>query len=267
MVNATVIFETEPGTCVRLAGPDPDLSDLVEYYISIEVPPDAAHPFCLIGLPSLHNLCAIPLTTYDKSVYDHENEQTVIFRDPMFLGILRTAVSCSYPPGSREFSVKFKPGIMPLLFDIAAGELLGNNLFAEAYLADNLVQRLKEAETVEQQVIIADNWLRKLASQIIKNHKMSTVTQALMVAGRQPDCRISGIAASVSTSPVTLTRYFKDMLGMSPAQCFRLMRFRTALEAYRAAGSKQLFDQFGYTDFSHFAKEARKLTKRAPGRL
>ncbi len=59
----------------------------------------------------------------------------------------------------------------------------------------------------------------------------------------------------------TLNRYFKEVLGISPKQCFKALRFKTALKNYRANGSYDLYDELGYTDFSHFVKEAKKFGK------
>ena len=62
-------------------------------------------------------------------------------------------------------------------------------------------------------------------------------------------------------------RYFREILGMSPKQCFKALRFKTALKNYRTNGSYYLYDELGYTDFSHFVKEAKSLANKNPSEL
>ena len=59
----------------------------------------------------------------------------------------------------------------------------------------------------------------------------------------------------------------KEVLGISPKQCFKALRFKTALKNYRANGSYDLYDELGYTDFSHFVKEAKNLANTTPSEL
>ncbi|PST82601.1 hypothetical protein C7T94_08010 [Pedobacter yulinensis] len=267
MASAKVVFEKQTGPFIRLVAPAPAVSALVDYYILIEVPPGCTNGFQIVALPGLHMLLSVPLTAFRKSVFDHLRESQDWIDQAMLLGSLQTAVTCTYPPGAREFAVKFKPGVLPLVCGLKAAHLSSCNLPAKDYLPEDLLLTLGQAGNMDLNARRMDAWLEKNARSVAQNRKLVVVASALAAARAAPGRKLPELAASIAMSAATLNRYCREILDLSASRCFSLLRFRDALELYRDAGSRLPFEELGYADFSHFAKEARKLTRTPPKAL
>ena len=99
------------------------------------------------------------------------------------------------------------------------------------------------------------------------NYKDDTVIKAIDLISSFQINDVYEIAKHLAVSQPTLNRYFKDTLGVSPKQCLKMLRFKVALKKYRSFGSTYLYEEFGYTDFSHFVKDAKRYGNRAPSLL
>lgn len=97
------------------------------------------------------------------------------------------------------------------------------------------------------------------------------VRRALRWLERAP--RVPGVAqlaTELGLSERTLRRGFDLMVGTSPKQYLRLLRFRRALAAARAAPAPDwaaLAERTGYYDQAHLIAEFRELTGTTPGVL
>ena len=74
--------------------------------------------------------------------------------------------------------------------------------------------------------------------------KLKAVTKAIYYINNSHDYKLNVVSKEVGVSNPTLNRYFKEVLGVSPKQC-----------------------ELGYTDFSHFVKEAKNLANKPPSEL
>jgi AraC-like DNA-binding protein len=97
--------------------------------------------------------------------------------------------------------------------------------------------------------------------------KLNVITKAIYCISSCRDYKANVVSKQVGVSNSTLNRYFKEVLGVSPKQCFKALRFKAALKEYRSTGSNDLYDELGYTDFSHFVKEAKSLANKIPSEL
>lgn len=88
-----------------------------------------------------------------------------------------------------------------------------------------------------------------------------------MNAGYQQPDLISHLCQEYHITYASLRRYFLEQVGVTPKYCQKVMRFKSALRAYRMAGYDFNHGDFGYADFSHFCKDARNLTGAAPAQL
>lgn len=109
-------------------------------------------------------------------------------------------------------------------------------------------------------------WLLSNMKIFSSDFKLNTVIKAIYYINNNRNYKLNTVSKEVGVSNPTLNRYFKEVLGISPKQCFKALRFKTALKNYRANGSYDLYDELGYTDFSHFVKEA-KNCKHTPSEL
>lgn len=105
------------------------------------------------------------------------------------------------------------------------------------------------------------------SSQTFKVHREHGIIDTIYYINTNRNYKLNTVSKEVGVSNPTLNRYFKEVLGISPKQCFKALRFKTALKNYRANGSYDLYDELGYTDFSHFVKEAKNLANTTPSEL
>ncbi|MCP4439001.1 MAG: AraC family transcriptional regulator, partial [Aureispira sp.] len=98
-------------------------------------------------------------------------------------------------------------------------------------------------------------------------HKIQTVQQAIQLYQNQIEQQVSKVSGQLYVSQKTLTRYFKEILGINPKTCFNIIRLRTALKHYVEHNQSFSIYDFGYTDYSHFVKEVKKYTHHIPSQL
>ncbi|SHF82189.1 hypothetical protein SAMN05443144_113153 [Fodinibius roseus] len=61
--------------------------------------------------------------------------------------------------------------------------------------------------------------------------------------------------------------YFKEITGFSPKFCQKLDKFKQGLRQYKLHGYNFNHWEYGFTDFSHFAKVSKQLTTWPPSDL
>ncbi|MCY1250411.1 hypothetical protein D9M72_640520 [compost metagenome] len=105
--------------------------------------------------------------------------------------------------------------------------------------------------------------------EILHTHKKLKLVQKAInfMSSTAAIVSIAVISKQVGVSSATLTRYFNEILGLSPKKCFKILRFKNGLKHYQSFGSNYIYDEIGYTDFSHFVKDSKNLTNRIPSVL
>lgn len=98
-------------------------------------------------------------------------------------------------------------------------------------------------------------------------HKTTLVAQAIQLYQTNLEGQVTEISNRLFVSQKTLTRYFKETLGINPKTCFNIIRLRTALKNYVAQKVNFSIYDFGYTDYSHFVKEVKRYTHHIPSQL
>lgn len=135
------------------------------------------------------------------------------------------------------------------------------------YIDNTIIEELKSKKTFDERVSYAENYLLSNIDIFKSDYKLETVIKAVYYITHCGDFKSNMVSKIVGVSTPTLNRYFKEVLGMSPKQCFRALRFKIALMNYRSKGCSNSYDELGYTDFSHFAKESQCLTNKKPSEL
>ena len=130
-----------------------------------------------------------------------------------------------------------------------------------------VIDELKLQSSFAERVQFVENWLLSNMKIFSSDFKLNTVIKAIYYINNNRNYKLNTVSKEVGVSNPTLNRYFKEVLGISPKQCFKALRFKTALKNYRANGSYDLYDELGYTDFSHFVKEAKNLANTTPSEL
>lgn len=263
MLNGKVIFENELPPFITICEPSPALANIVSYYFEIEKP---GKDGSLTALPGLHTLLAVPLQESRRS-FTAITGQHSLLNGPRIYGSLTHAGKAFYTKEVHEFSIKFQPGVLAHLLQLKPVSLQNNHLPAEKYFPDKFVAALRDASSMKQRIVLAEDYLAKKLQARPLPVKLHMVQQALQRMQQANDAGTPELAAHLALSIPTLNRYFREVLGYSPRQSYKLVRFRRALQAYRQHGSNYAYRLAGYTDFSHFARNAHELTRNKPSLL
>ncbi|MDF2380116.1 AraC family transcriptional regulator [Nostoc ellipsosporum NOK] len=263
MLNGKVIFENEVPPFITIRKPSPALADIVSYYFEIDRP---GNDGSMTALPGLNTLLAVPLANSRRSFTDVSGNYSLL-NGPRIYGSLTHAGKAFYTKEAHEFSIKFQPGVLTHLLQIKPALLQNNHLAADRFFPTDFMLALRESPSMEERMIVAEKYL----SEKLKVHpltlKIKLVQQALQRMNEISEAGSPELAAHFALSIPTLNRYFRETLGLSPRQCYKLLRFRQALQAYRQHGSNYVYKKAGYTDFSHFARNAHELTRHKPSML
>lgn len=267
MEKGRVVFEDEEDEKTEIRYPCFELRDIVEYYFEIKMPGNSINPFSIIALPNANVVVSVYLSDKSQTFKVCRDRGITDTSGDKIAGSLTEAITVIHAPGTHEFSIKFKPGVLyPCLSgDISA--LVDNHLPLRKYIRQDVINELKSKSSFGERVRYAECWLQDYLKSFETDYKLKTVTKAIYHIQNSRDFKLSSVSKEVGVSNATLNRYFREVLGVSPKQCFKALRFKTALNKYRSSGSNDLYEELGYTDFSHFVKEAKKLANDVPSAL
>ena len=265
MVKSKVIFEDEEQ--VEIKYPCFELKDIVEYYFEICTPNNSITPFSLVALPNANILVSIYISDSSQTFKVHREHGIIDTSGDKISGSLTEAITVIHAPGTHEFSIKFKPGVLYSCLSKDISTLVDNHLSLQKYLNQKVIDELKLRSSFAERVQFVENWLLSNMKIFSSDFKLNTVIKAIYYINNNRNYKLNTVSKEVGVSNPTLNRYFKEVLGISPKQCFKALRFKTALKNYRANGSYDLYDELGYTDFSHFVKEAKNLANTTPSKI
>jgi hypothetical protein len=112
MVKGRVIFEDEGERMIEIKYPCYELKDIVEYFFEIQIPNNSITPFSLIALPSVNIVVSIYLSDKSQTFKVHRKHGISDTTGDKISGSLTEAITVIQAPGTHEFAVKFKPGVL-----------------------------------------------------------------------------------------------------------------------------------------------------------
>ncbi len=267
MTKGKVIFEDEIEEKITIKHPCFELKDIVEYFFEIQIPDNSINPFSIIALPNANIVISIYLSDRNQAFKVHRKHGISDVSGDKICGSLTEAITVIHAPGTHEFSIKFKPGVLYYHLSEKISTLVDNHISLQSFFDLESVNELKSKKSFFERVEFAEKLLLDNRDIFKSDFKLETVTKAIYYINYCRDYKLNVVSKQVGVSNSTLNRHFREVLGMSPKQCFKALRFKSALKNYRATGSCDLYDELGYTDFSHFVKEAKCLTNSVPSRL
>ncbi len=267
MIKGRVIFEDEGEKKMEIKYPCYELKDIVEYFFEVRIPNNSITPFSIIALPNINIVVSIYLSDKSQTFKVHREHGISDTTGDKICGSLTEAITVMQAPGTHEFAIKFKPGVMHSCLNEKIQILVDNHLLLYEFLDREVVEKLKLKQSFNERIEFAETWLIEHFNIFKEDFKLNIVAKAIYYIKNCRDYKANVVSKQVGVSTSTLNRYFKEVLGMSPKQCFKAVRFKTALKNYRSTGSNDLYDELGYTDFSHFVKEAKNLTDKNPSEL
>ena len=158
------------------------------------------------------------------------------------------------------FGVTLQPGALSLLLQRPAIELANyaTTITDHPFLAD--LERVLLEPTFAGRVAILEAHLRLRFARTIPDYRYALVQAAVCHMARPGP--LGHLADQLSVTPKSLTRYFQQVVGLTPKRCAQLARFKQALTEYRQLGRAWDHEAAGYADFAHFARASHRLTGR-----
>jgi AraC-like DNA-binding protein len=246
--------------------PHAGCSDVVEYYWELDLrdtAPGEEH-FSDRILANLHTSVVFNLGSH-FGMLDTDTLQHTEQRSSIVIGHHTHILQYRHYAGNFLFGIKLKPAGFNRLFGISSAEL--NNGFADTELFFRnlyIEERLAECDSIAARVALMDKVMLGLLGSSPQNHRITSVHKALTgVVVSNSIYRVEELASSLNLTQRTLERYFKQEIGLSPKTCLAIIRFREALRALNLQENKQLPEDLGYYDLSHFMKDYRRFFSKA----
>ncbi|SDF03368.1 DUF6597 domain-containing transcriptional factor [Chitinophaga filiformis] len=254
----------------KIAYPYAPFQEYVDYYFEISTSTDAAD-FYINGLPSSNTLIAFNLNKQSWCSLRDGGDTPTIFSHAHLLGhtsILHTGI---YAGGMHTFFVKLKPGIAALLFREEAASFVNTHIDLSCLWKKELsLEQLVEAGSFRERITLFQHVLLKQFVndrhhiKVQRLHQMMKAFHSLQLKGEK---EIEKICQASWVSYASARRDFLKYIGFTPKYCQRISRLKRALKEYKKQGYHFYYEDFGYTDFSHFAKDSRQITGRPPSLL
>jgi AraC-like DNA-binding protein len=174
---------------------------------------------------------------------------------------------------SESILVRFKPGGAYPFFGVPLCELTDQVVRLDALLGpEDALRRALEASTPSARVAAVQHALACcLAQPSFEPASVPMVRRALRVlAAPGPLPSVEQLALDLGVSARHLRRAFADVVGVTPKEYLRIVRFQRVLRMARARPSEpwaRLAQAHGYYDQAHLVSEVRALSGLAPGSL
>jgi methylphosphotriester-DNA--protein-cysteine methyltransferase len=171
-------------------------------------------------------------------------------------------ITCHHSAGNKLFGIKFK--VCPIVFekDVDFSEYT-DFVYPLAYLIDrSIVNKVKNAASFAERVDLIFQHYEELVNKHTGSlNYVSTVTEILVnsLQKKEFDNPVEKLAEKYKINNRTLQRYFRATTSFSSKQALQTMRIREAVINLAASPSSFQYFQFGYYDYSHFAKHLQQF--------
>jgi len=204
---------------------------------------------------------------YRGNVQNEEGEKKEAIPASAITGLRRSARRLHYSKATANLLVVFNEGGTAAFSRIPAHELFGltissENLFLSAELSE-ILERLAEAKTNRDRVDIVEAFLRR---KLTNTQPVALISNAIQLIKQQSGIiRIRDLAISLNISQDAFEKRFRTLIGSTPKQYASIIRLRNLIGKYPSYSSlTEASYEAGYFDQSHFIKEFRLFTGRAP---
>ena len=177
----------------------------------------------------------------------------------------------AYPHTWEAHWVRFRPGLLPRIADVAPADLIGVPGFRldrlKGVSLDALEERLCSTPCPETRLRILERFMEPLGEvSLCQDSRCRRILE--MVDSLDGRVTVQGISDEFGLSARTVQRLLASQVGLSPKQLIQNVRLQRTIarmkrEAHRftLAG---LASECGYTDQSHMINDFRKRTGRTP---
>jgi AraC-like DNA-binding protein len=131
----------------------------------------------------------------------------------------------------------------------------------------SLVDRLKSAPNCFTRFDILEDHLRRRLDMKTQAHS-SVVEASRRLLGSSGRLRINQLCRDIGTSRVTLSRKFREQVGLTPKTYARVIRINAIMQQLESTGPDDwamLAEDFGYHDQSHLSHDFQEFCGASPG--
>lgn len=145
MLKSKVIYESEINEHVKVIYPCFELRNIVEYFFEIKTESNLITPFSIIALPNMNIVASVNLTDKSQTLKVDRKLDIKDTTCDKLCGSLTDAITIIHAPGTHEFAVKFKPGVLyPFLKDDIP-YLLDSYRPLNNYIDNTIIEELKSS--------------------------------------------------------------------------------------------------------------------------
>ncbi len=182
-------------------------------------------------------------------------------------GTTLEARTTKFNQNHRYFGIRFIPGSFPCFIDTTASEVIDKqcNLADVVKHADKLIDRIVNAQSFTQQVLVAKDFIGQKAAR-----KSSSLTSQVVakICQHKGNIQIQELERFTGYTTRTLQRQFRADIGLTPKGFSRAIRCQSAIydinHSKHSVAFSDLACDLGFTDQSHFLKEFKKLVSTTP---
>lgn len=240
--------------------PSPSLKPYIKGYMVIE----SKEGMNTTTLPDTSIVIAFRLR--GKVSFTHNNTVNTITSSSVS-GLRKGVRQFNYSANTATLLVKFNEGGASALFKDPMHELFSytvslDNLVRNSILRE-IEERIAEADDYYRAVLILDNFLLSLVK---NNERDGLIHEAIKrIELTKGNIRIKELAGSLPISRDPFEKRFRKITGTSPKQFASIIRLRNVIDNHKENTNLTTiaFDA-GYYDQSHFIKDFRLFTGKAP---
>jgi AraC-like DNA-binding protein len=182
-------------------------------------------------------------------------------------GLRKSARMVSYAKTTSNLLVVFKENGLAAFSKIPANELFGYSIsmyhiFPSSDL-EEVSEQLHRAITNPKRIAVIESFLLK--QRINHKHDLVVETAVDVIKKQNGIIRIKDLADSLAISQDPFEKRFRSIVGSTPKQFAKIIRLKNLIRKYPdiASLTEASYDA-GYFDQSHFIKDFRLFTGKAP---
>lgn len=169
------------------------------------------------------------------------------------------------------FAIFFRPEAISLFFNLPLSQFFNKGVALSqlnAKLSSELQNRLCDVCSFDERVNIAENYLLKQLRHIEENVDFKRMQHLIaLISNSKGMININKLIEESCLSRKQVERKFSNLLGISPKQYLKIIRFQSAIKEYSICPDNNLTElahRSGYYDQSHFINDVKSFTGASP---
>ncbi|MAD97469.1 MAG: hypothetical protein CMB99_09110 [Flavobacteriaceae bacterium] len=235
------------------------------YFVEIEEQ-DLPHASNFIPLSS----CVLNFTIKQAELASSEDDQAVRFHDLQLCGHCFGDFKLYANEKTKFLGVHLRPTTLYKVFGDSLKEIQNKILLMQEYrpkLYAELVRVFRNYDNDLPQFDANLNSFFRKNDMLAHNPKIEWIDEAVRIIEQEKGLiKVQDLITNLPFSQKTFETNFKKVIGLTPGQFSRQIRFLNYLREYHTteAYNNELLYAFQYYDLSHFSKEVKYFTGKTP---